>query len=130
MVKPKGWDGVRPYWWCDTPLMHAVADHIRTYLPHPHPYFGIYVQGTEKFKPESIIINRMHSVELLNINSKTSNTDQLLEWISNLRLIMDDAIIEGAHFTFNKEEHFKNKHTYNLQYTWQQLENESKHSDR
>lgn len=129
MVKPKGWDGVKPYWWCNTPFMTAVAEHISEHLPLPHPHFGIYIIGAEKFKPESIIINRMNGLEILNINSNSSDSAQLNTWINNLRLIMDDALIEGAHFTFNKEENFKNKNTHNLQYTWQQQDKKLKHSE-
>lgn len=127
MVKPKGWDGVKPYWWCDTPFMRSVVDHIKRYLPQPQPYFGIYIKGTEKSKPESIEINRLHGSEILNINSNSSDLELLFHWVSNIRLIMDDAFIDNAYFTYNSEEHFNNKNTYNLKYKWQQLEKKSRH---
>lgn len=127
MVKPRGWGGVKPYWWCDTHLMRSVLNHITTYLPEPHPMNGIYIQGTDKFKPESIILNCIIDSNYININSNTANIILLNSWVDSIKLIMDQSLIADAYFNFNSEEHFNNKHTYNLQYKWQHQDKKLRH---
>lgn len=130
MVHIKGWGGVKPYWWCDNSYTRAVKSHLCDYLPEPHPYNGIFIKGTKPSAPESIEINSMATVDIININTKSADTDKLLIWTEQIRVIMEDAILNNTHFIFSKEEYFKNAHTYNLQYTWQQLDKKLKHSER
>lgn len=130
MVQVKGWGGVKPYWWCDNVHTRAVADHLRKYLQAQKPSNGIYIKGTQKSNPESIEINCMNEHEILNINTNSTDEIQLLKWVEQIRLIMEDAVLANAIFHYNKEEYFKNAHTYNLQYTWQQLDKKSKRLER
>lgn len=127
MVQIKGWGGVKPYWWCDNSQNRAVKTHIEKYLPQPHPCNGIFIKGLEKRKPDSIEINNINESNIVNINTISGDTDQLLIWVEQIRLIMEDAIIDNLAFKYKGGEHFKKSHTYNLQYTWQQLDKKSKH---
>jgi len=115
MVQPKGWDGVKPYWWCDTPFMHAVADHIRKYTNTIPPYM-IYVKGTQKAYPNSIEINTINESDIIHVKINNSDIPTREAQVMEIRLILDDAIISGYHFKFNKEEIIKKYNEHILQY--------------
>lgn len=127
MVMPIGWGETKPYWWCDTVQTRSVQDHLWNLLVH-HPENGIYIKGIEKGRPESIEINTVSGSELLNINTSMKDETHLLETIEAIRIVMDSAVIDRHLYTFRSEEYFKTRHTYNLQYIWQQLEKKSKPS--
>lgn len=127
MVQPKGWEGVKPYWWCDTVETRAVQDHLWHHLIH-HPENGIYIKGLEKGRSESIEINTIAGSTLVNINTNMRDRYLLQQTTEAIRIIMDDAVIDGRLYMFTREEYFRQYNTYNLQYKWQQLEKKSKHS--
>lgn len=128
MVKPKGWDGVKPYWWCDTEETRAVQDHLWRHLVH-HPENGIYIKGVEKGRPESIEVNCFNEIPIVNINTIISDEELRVNIAESVALVMEDAVIDCHHYTLRSANHFKTKNTYNLQYKWQQLERKSKHSE-
>lgn len=128
MVQPKGWEGVKPYWWCDTVETRAVQDHLWHHLIH-HPENGIYIKGLEKGRSESIEINTIAGSTLVNINTNMQDIDLLLQTVESIMLVMEDAVIDLRTYTYRGEEHFTKYNTYNLQYKWQQLEKKSKHSE-
>lgn len=121
MTALKGWDGVKPYWWCDTPQMRSVLDHLWRTLIH-HPENGMYIKGVEKGRPESIEINCFNNIPILNVNIIISDEELRIALSESVVLIMEDALIDNSHYTFRGKHHFIAQNTFNLQYQWQQLE--------
>lgn len=118
MVQPKGWDGVKPYWWCDNEHTSALVDHLWTNLIH-HPENGIYIKGTRPSIYNSIEINSMHNLNITNINIRVDDIDVREGLAQALRLVMEDAFINNKHYTLRSEEHIKQSNILNLQYIWQ-----------
>lgn len=116
MVQRKGWNGVRPYYWCDTIETRAVLDHLWQNLIH-HPENGIYIKGTRRFSPNSIEINTIKDSDLVNINVCIDDNCLLASIAESIKLLMDDAYILENTFTLKREDILKN--TLNLQYKWQ-----------
>jgi len=105
------------HWWSNNDDTRAMVDHLWQFLIH-HPPNGIYIKGTQKWKPESIEINCIKDTNIINVNIHSAQRDFRDALASSVYLLLENAYINNKTYTLKKTELIKN--TFNLTLTWQQ----------